>query len=920
MPRCGVPDIINGTTRMTSGKKNQRHSSTSFHTVSHYTFFPGSPKWPPSKYSLTYGFLPQTPSRAMDPVAKAFQTWAANTHFRFARVQDYTTADIKIGFYRGNHGDGSSFDGRGGILAHAFAPQDGRFHYDADETWAVGATPGAHDLETVALHEIGHLLGLGHSSVEAAIMFARISSGSTKGLHSDDIQGIRALYNGKEGVKTFTYIMPAWPRVEWKTPPINVLKWNIDGLSVGQLGESGIRGLLRDYGGNIKCLFSCPNRELSSNQAELKAMIKALQISKDLIASSHGNHAFIFETDSSNILTWINGSSERPWRDKHLIMEALNLIAQLPHTLFLHTDREANSLADNLAKLGCHKGDKLKGIHELKTYLEHFGYLNYKNQSQANNDDFDDLLESALKTYQLNYHLKVTGTLDSQTVSKMMMPRCGVPDIINGTTRMTSGKKNQRHSSTSFHTVSHYTFFPGSPKWPPSKYSLTYGFLPQTPSRAMDPVARAFQTWAANTHFRFARVQDYTTADIKIGFYRGNHGDGSSFDGRGGILAHAFAPQDGRFHYDADETWAVGATPGAIDLETVALHEIGHLLGLGHSSVEGAIMFARIPPGSAKGLHSDDIQGIRALYKSGMENTTYHFIEMEYGWIVDGATGFARVQDYTTADIKIGFYRGNHGDGSSFDGRGGVLAHAFAPQDGRFHYDADETWVVGATPGAHDLETVALHEIGHLLGLGHSSVEAAIMFASISSGSTKGLHRDDIQGIRALYNGKEGVKTFTYIMFARPRVEWKTPPTNVLKWNIDGSSVGQLGESGIRGVLRDYGGNIKCLFSCPNRELSSNQAESKAMIKALQISKDLIASSHGNRAFIFETDSSNILAWINGSSERPWRDKHLIMEALNLIAQLPHTLFLHTDKEANSLADNLAKLGKEREDDFLANG
>ncbi|XP_057992901.1 metalloendoproteinase 3-MMP-like [Hevea brasiliensis] len=299
-------------------------------------------------------------------------------------------------------------------------------------------------------------------------------------------------------------------------------------------------------------------------------------------------------------------------------------ISLFPHAALANSNNEKSSPFDFLKHLqGCHKGDKLKGIHELKTYLEHFGYLNYKNQSQANNDDFDDLLESALKTYQLNYHLKVTGTLDSQTVSKMMMPRCGVPDIINGTTRMTSGKKNQRHSSTSFHTVSHYTFFPGSPKWPPSKYSLTYGFLPQTPSRAMDPVARAFQTWAANTHFRFARVQDYTTADIKIGFYRGNHGDGSSFDGRGGILAHAFAPQDGRFHYDADETWAVGATPGAIDLETVALHEIGHLLGLGHSSVEGAIMFARIPPGSTKGLHSDDIQGIRALYKICSYNGSY---------------------------------------------------------------------------------------------------------------------------------------------------------------------------------------------------------------------------------------------------------------------------------------------------------
>ncbi|KAL7131858.1 hypothetical protein ABFS83_12G033500 [Erythranthe nasuta] len=245
---------------------------------------------------------------------------------------------------------------------------------------------------------------------------------------------------------------------------------------------------------------------------------------------------------------------------------------------------------------GSVKGNRALGISGLKNYLQKFV-----------NNEFDDALEFAIKTYQRNFNINTTGKLDAATVSTMIIPRCGVPDIINGENTMQSaGTENHKSSSSNnqlghIHTVSHYTFFSGNPKWPPSKYNLTYGFLSNVPANAVAPAERAFQNWDNATHFTFKRVSSgQTAADLMIGFLRGNHGDGASFDGPGGTLAHAFAPTNGRLHYDADERWSVDPVASTFNLETVALHEIGHLLGLGHSSIQAAIMYPSVSAGQAK--------------------------------------------------------------------------------------------------------------------------------------------------------------------------------------------------------------------------------------------------------------------------------------------------------------------------------
>jgi hypothetical protein len=134
---------------------------------------------------------------------------------------------------------------------------------------------------------------------------------------------------------------------------------------------------------------------------------------------------------------------------------------------------------------------------------------------------------------------------------------------------------------------------------------------------ARSELERAFREWAKYGKVSFTAGGSALTArTIAIQFARGNHGDGYPFDGLGGVLAHTFYPAPpnaeplaGDMHFDADENWRIGLDT---DLFTVALHEAGHALGLGHSANPGSVMYPYYR--FATGLTADDIAGIRALY------------------------------------------------------------------------------------------------------------------------------------------------------------------------------------------------------------------------------------------------------------------------------------------------------------------
>ena len=136
-------------------------------------------------------------------------------------------------------------------------------------------------------------------------------------------------------------------------------------------------------------------------------------------------------------------------------------------------------------------------------------------------------------------------------------------------------------------------------------------------------IVAALQTWAAICDIAFAEVADNganfnawgAEGDIRIAAH--------TFDGVYGVLAHGYYPPPngataaGDLHFDEDEPWHTGLgapSGGEIDLYSVALHELGHSIGLGHSADTNAVMYPFYWYNAPRALGSDDIAGAQDLY------------------------------------------------------------------------------------------------------------------------------------------------------------------------------------------------------------------------------------------------------------------------------------------------------------------
>lgn len=206
--------------------------------------------------------------------------------------------------------------------------------------------------------------------------------------------------------------------------------------------------------------------------------------------------------------------------------------------------------------------------------------------------------------------------------------------------------------------------------WPYHKETITYSFrsssfnefdwrdlyIAGSPS---DTVREAFRdaiaTWERVCGVTFAEIEDSRNADVRIGMNNSRDHDYSLgvtwTDSRGGtILSQAVAVQTGFNQRYLDWTYE--------DLYDMALHEMGHVLGIGHSDTNGVVMSG--PPGSEYSnqlgldtLTSDDIEAAQTLW--GLPDGT----EGTLGTISDDVIGGTDSGDVIMAlagnDVILGF-------------------------------------------------------------------------------------------------------------------------------------------------------------------------------------------------------------------------------------------------------------------------
>ncbi len=278
----------------------------------------------------------------------------------------------------------------------------------------------------------------------------------------------------------------------------------------------------------------------------------------------------------------------------------MGLLAQLSESIL--------SLAESWGD-GCKASDP--SVESVLQHLEHFGYVDAARTSPSSVSD-------AIRKLQAQAGIAVDGIPGKITARATMLPRCGVRE------QLVAGRL----------------------KWARRVFRcFVESYVPGIEQAEQDRIFRVgANEWARVAEVKFLWVDTPDDADFVLSASSRRSED---FGRRHGVLAWAEMPAGDewdatlRIKFDEAEIWRSDRRLPGILLRNVWTHELGHALGLGHSTVASALMAPYYSADVGDPVDPDDRSRLVALYGEASGDRQ----EVAHGYTV-GADGAIRLSGH----------------------------------------------------------------------------------------------------------------------------------------------------------------------------------------------------------------------------------------------------------------------------------
>jgi hypothetical protein len=195
-------------------------------------------------------------------------------------------------------------------------------------------------------------------------------------------------------------------------------------------------------------------------------------------------------------------------------------------------------------------------------------------------------------------------------------PPAKVPSIACGTTEVLALRSKARADTFEMRGL-------GVAVWPPGEVTYSLGRLStQVASAALQRLVRdCFDQWERIGILRFRQIA--AAATLRLDWVTGDHGDVFPFSSSTRTFGHAFGPGMadppllGQVHLNDGARWSTSSGGAGIDLMSIVLHELGHVLGIRSVADPRAVMSEDFSsPRVRRALTATDVQALRGLYQA----------------------------------------------------------------------------------------------------------------------------------------------------------------------------------------------------------------------------------------------------------------------------------------------------------------